>query len=199
MPNDYFEVLEIFSTELSDYNKSDNFGLEENMLKTLWFDPVAGTKSLTDNKTLFSIKVRMKQSVSSLNNLLKLDNSILKNRFWQENPSVNASLVLEIEPVVDGRDPQQLEVPFLTSSILEGKPNPTNGRFSLFFNNASYETTGKVRITNVFGQIIDEKVVTLLPESNEIQIDAFNEAVTGTYYIEINTSDKRYSLKVIRN
>lgn len=207
LPFEYFELLDVTNTasSLSSYTKTDNFGLtrlEEDAVRTLWFDENGGSKTLQDNSTLFTLKVRPKQYITDLSSILKLDNSILTNEFWRSNSvtAVPASLTVTVEPASgerSGNDKIYSENEVQTGN-LRLLPNPVSQDSRLVFEHYGQNSQGDLIARNILGVVLNHQSLAIHTGENTIEIDAINHAGAGIYWLSLVVDGKAYTLKVVK-
>lgn len=205
LPYDYFEVLDVVNTALPAYTKVDNFGLthlEDDAVRTLWFDEDGNTQTLQDSATLFSIVVRAKQTVSNLQSLLKLDNSILFNQFWRDvsviADPVSLIVIVEEDP---GERSNGGASPALTQrydEVLRCYPNPFKNNIQLIFVHGEQPAQADLKITNAQGAEVYCQTVSLLAGENTMDINALRDVPAGLYWIALTVQGKIFTTKVVK-
>jgi hypothetical protein len=208
LPKEYFEFMDIESTVLPDLDKEESFGLdgiEQDKIIAIWYESTGVDKNLVDNSTLFSIKVKAKQAISDISTLVKLDDAIIKNKFWMGTSSTGTQLsnatnevLLVVEPVSGERESLLNNNLSVISGNLECTPNPTSGKFNIQYNHKSPAVTSRLRIIGLNGQLVKEQNVSLQMGLNTIEVDALQNMPTGTYQVELHIGGETLSSKIIR-
>lgn len=200
LPNDHFELLDIIDVSLPAYTKEDQFGLmqlEENEVKTLWFNETGASTTLTNNSTLFSLVIKAKQPVANLQTLLTLDNDILPNLFIQDGLSP-AGLSVSVESAPTYHSDQLPVITETTSSILTCEPNPFTDVLNISFNHHGSETSAELQISNVLGNTIFQKNLLLQKGVNNLIINTLEEYPTGIYWLTFLVEGKVYTRKIVK-
>lgn len=202
LPYDYFELLHVTNTSLSSYTEADNFGLtklEENAVRTLWFDENGSTLSLQNNSTLFTLEVRAKQAIANLQSVLKLDNSILTNEFWQTGtPTEPVSLTVSVEVMerTDGNTAkgvlQEKKEP------LQCYPNPFTNNILLTYVHEGQSTQGALSITNASGVEIYRQLLSIEQGENTLTITSLKDAPKGMYTVSLNLNGKTHAANLVK-
>ena len=201
LPFEYFELLDVTSTPVSSYTKTDNFGLthlEDGAVRTLWYDENGGNQTLQDNSTLFALKVKAKQSIGNLQSVLKLDNSILSNEFWR-NSAVTATpvnLMVTVEAASEERNEHNEEQ--VQEKSLRFIPNPFNSSGRLVFEHLGQNTQGDLTISNSQGILLVRQSVSVSPGENVVEIDALNDIQAGIYWVSLIVEGKVHTIKIVK-
>lgn len=202
VPSEYFEVVDVVNTTLPDYSKEDCFGLaqtNESEVKTLWFSPTGEGLNLEDNTTLFTLKVKMKQPIADLGNMVKLKSNILKNKIWQEgSANAQASITLHIGAKGEGRTSDEEGTTMLSKSDFCALSNPFSENFALVFNNHQNAVKGQLRIIDMLGGVKNNTSISLINGINTIQPLHLNGSPAGLYTAELTVDGKVYSTKILK-
>lgn len=204
LPYEYFELQDVINTTLPSFTKEENFGftkLEENAVRTLWFDEYGGSQTLQDNSTLFSLVVRAKQPIADLQSILKLDNSVLSNAFWRTGTvtggGVNLAVIVE-EPGERASNEAFQNISRTSDNLLFCFPNPFKDNIQLTFMHQSQAAQGKLSITNEQGSEIYRQTLSLSPGENTLDINTYNIASRGVYWVALTTQEKTHTTKIIK-
>lgn len=205
LPYNDFELLDVADISLPSYTNSDNFGLthlEDNSVRTLWYDEDGGDKTLPDSTILFSLIVRAKQAIPDLQSKLKLDNSILKNCFWQDTSmtSIPTGLLVTVEPAPGERGEQvrSLDNIIAQNQVFRVFPNPAKDNAWALFKHTGRNATADLAIINGTGVTIHSWSVFVATGDNQIDIATFSEMPPGIYWIVLNIEGKSHVVKIVK-
>lgn len=90
-----------------------------------------------------------------------------------------------------------IESNVISNQFFKLSPNPNNGKFALIYNNFNFSKI-KINIQDFTGKLIMEKVLILNGTNGEVNID-ISDFSNGTYFVEIQFSGNRETIKFIKN
>ncbi|MCC7464730.1 MAG: hypothetical protein IT261_00585, partial [Saprospiraceae bacterium] len=109
IPSEKLEVLDIITGAMTDYNKTEHFGIglqDSNALTTAWISPT-GFLNIPAGGTFFTVVVKAKSVIPNLQNVVSLSSDVLSPLFIQGGNSlvsIPASLNMEATPISGNRD-----------------------------------------------------------------------------------------------
>lgn len=204
IPQDYFDVLDINVPLLPEYTKTDHFGLEQiasGQLKTLWMAPMSEAVTLPGEPVLFELKVKAKQDIEHLGNLIKLDNNVLKTVIVQDNNTSGVQPTLSLclkkqEVTPHGAD---------SNGLIEGQqnllkciPNPARDQVTLTAWLTGDVENGLVQIRNISGQVVFETRTPLHKGENTVDLTFPETLTSGIYTMELLTEYEKLSTRLIK-
>ena len=198
-PYDYFELMDVTNLSLPFYTKEDHFGLmqlEENAVRTLWLNETGGTTTLPDNTILFSLVVKTKQPITNLQEVLKLDNSVLPNIFLK-NYVQPAGLVVSVDPALAYHS-DVITLPKNGSNTIFCDPNPFTSTLNIGIEHKGLETLALLQVFNLLGLPVFEQNIYLNSGTNTLSISGLKNLPAGLYNLIIQIEDERHSIKVVK-
>lgn len=202
--HELMEVKDVRSENLTAFNKEAYANLNElqnNALRVLWYKDDATAQSLSKGNTLLSFEVETKQAVTNLSAAFKIDNSVLKNAFYQDEAACDTDLDLYASitdlGAVEGRSTNPTELTGLNPALI-CFPNPVSGELNIAFESAVAEK-GEIRMVDVNGRIVRIMPVHIEKGVNTLRLSATDlEAVpagilTVTLHSDTATKSARVS------
>ena len=203
IPFESVDVLSVNSSTLAGYEETENFGLnnlENNQLRTLWFDPNGVKRSLSDTSVLFSITVKAKQAIPNLSSLLYLDDAILKNEVWKGNTggTTAPSLALFITVEESSGERSNRNNYLNNDGALSVIPNPTTGRMQILYFHKGNVSNAELKLTDANGRLVSSSQVEVRSGENTIENTDLSHAPIGVYVLQLIVGEQLYTKKVVK-
>lgn len=200
LPAENLEVLDVITGPMTDYTKSENFGLnlqDPHALTTLWLNP-AGNQNIPTGETIFTVIVKVKSPIANLQNTVSLYNDVLPPLFIQGGnslSSVTTSLAIEAIPITGNRD---INATNQSEKTLMCSPNPVDHSINLTFQHSSGESKGYLVISDATGQLVLRKGVVVQNGVNSITTELRDNLPSGMYLVNLIVNGHVFSNKVIK-
>ena len=207
LPSDKFEILEVTDVSLPNYDENEGFGLallNEGKIATLWYNPTDSIVSLADNTVLFSLRVRAKQSISDIQPLITLDDTVLPCNVWMDSvamsPSVSPNLEVSIEPVIDLRNQSQFAYPLnpISTQSFRCFPNPFSQGFLLAFDAVQADASAKLIVSDLAGRTVAERNEQVVLGRNVFSVGNLSAWPDGTYTAALTASGQVHTVKILK-
>ncbi len=174
--------LESFDLELHQRQK------DKNAFRSLFVSPTGYSQSLTNGSSLFNIRVKAKQSVRDLSEVLQLDNQILESAFYSESGS-ETKVDLEFAPIEKSKDKYlQPAIEKYYSNEIQAYPNPFDDLLNIKFL-AETESDHVIVIRNLDGREVWSDKIYLQKGVNIFNIPIAESLSTGVFLVSIEAND----------
>lgn len=197
LPADKFEVLGATTGTLPGYLTSESFGigtLNADAVATLWFDPNGGAQTLSSSSEIFTLVVKAKQPIADISAVLKLDNSILANKFWQTGES-SAGLTVTVETPKERSAVQNRTEACEQFTIY---PNPFSDFVTGSFLYAGRDKEAQLSVSDLNGRRVMEQKVSLIKGHNDWEISIPQSMPSGVYKMTLSVSGQAWSTKLVK-
>jgi hypothetical protein len=155
------------------------------LLGLSWISNNGLSKILYENEVVFEIKLKLKSKFNRL--ALSINDELLEKEAFDSNFNLK-ELSLKLD--------NNLNSNYLSQNKLFVFPNPAKGNFTLTFN-SNNSGKGFVIVTDMLGRLIINQEIEINKGLNSRLFNIPNNILAGAYNIQLRTSDKYETFKVL--